>query len=87
MMRSGIHVFLTAPACDVWQLSCALSPRGGQESGARPRNSERDLPPLALSGKGVGGIVRGRGEQRGEKARCTRWFGWVKMANRLLLPI
>lgn len=31
-MRSGIHVFLTAPACDVWQLSRTLSPGGGQRA-------------------------------------------------------
>lgn len=32
MMRSGIHVFLTAPPCDVWQLSRMLSPGGGQRA-------------------------------------------------------
>lgn len=32
MMRSGIHVFLTAPPCDVWQLSRTLSPGGGQRA-------------------------------------------------------
>lgn len=32
MMRSGIHVFLTAPPCDVWQLSGMLSPGGGQRA-------------------------------------------------------
>lgn len=32
MMKSGIHVFLTALLCDVWQLSRILSPGGGQRA-------------------------------------------------------
>lgn len=47
-MRSGIHVFLTALSCDVWQLSHTLSPGRGQR--AEKDHAFLKRPPSAAEG-------------------------------------